>query len=400
MGKLIKNEIKKIILSKKYMVVMAVLLFLYVGITFLVCRDVMKATPEASLNRSKEYVQYLNKEKQDKNISKERKNEIEYKLKEIEYRNKNLQFEIKNRDMDWHKKLKKENELLQEKIKSSNSKECDRQLPQYIQRLKLNEYYLKNNIKPTENYEINAFNIMSKVNVIFYMLIAALIIAVITSDSVSGEFNPATIKLLVTKPVSRQKILFSKFVSSIIVCALSFIILKLIVFLVIGVILSFGNYKEPIAFYTKYINDEELIAKVGFGVKPDINSIKIYSLLKFILLSGGFSLLFIITCVSINLLISTITKKNANSLGMSVILAVVTSIISMSQLRGGKNPIIHSIAPYLFSTYSSGEYIVAGQVTEFLGVFVNNHFAILVLLVWTVVCYGMTNFIFTKKDIM
>lgn len=403
MIKLIKNEMKKILFSKKYLVAMVMLLILYIGLTCLVYKDITNSTPEARLENNKRYTEYLNKEKEDKKISERRKNEIEDKLKEIEAQNKYLQFERDTKGIDWQKKLIKENKVLEDKIQKIEKEDSSLQKSQHIQKLKANEYCIKNNIKPTESYEVNGFNMMGRVNSLFSIIIVGVIVAIISADSISGEFNPATIKLLLTKPISRERILLSKFIAAIIVSLGSFMILRFTMFLIIGIIFTFGNYKEPLAFYGKYINDEDLIARIGYGVKPDINSIKIYSVLKVTMLSEVFSLLFIMACTSINFLISTIARKSSSSIGIALIISVVTSIISISQLSGdiGKNQMIHSIAPYLFSTYSSGELVVQGEVMRALGVnFANSNFAIIILLMWTGICYTISNFIFVKKDII
>ncbi len=130
-----------------------------------------------------------------------------------------------------------------------------------------------------------------------------------TSDSVSGEFNPSTIKLLLTKPVSRQKVLFSKFMASVLTCILSFLIVKILAFLVLGTVFSFGSFKEPVSFYSRYIADKDLIANTGLGIKPDLSSLKIYSILKLTAFSEVINMLFIMATVSLCLLISTLTKK-------------------------------------------------------------------------------------------
>ncbi len=143
-------------------------------------------------------------------------------------------------------------------------------------------------------------------------LIISIIIAIMTSTSVSGEFNPATIKLLLTKPVSRERVLFSKFMASVLICILSFLIIKILAFLVLGTVFSFGSFKEPMAYYSRYIANKDLIANIGLGVKPDLSSLKMSSIFKFVVLSEGVNMLFIMATVSVCLLISTLTKKKFN----------------------------------------------------------------------------------------
>lgn len=97
--------------------------------------------------------------------------------------------------------------------------------------------------------------------------------------------------------------------ASVLTCILSFLIVKILAFLVLGTVFSFGSFKEPVSFYSRYIADKDLIANTGLGIKPDLNSLKIYSILKLTAFSEVINMLFIMATVSLCLLISTLTKK-------------------------------------------------------------------------------------------
>ncbi|MCS4479356.1 ABC transporter permease [Clostridium botulinum] len=62
----------------------------------------------------------------------------------------------------------------------------------------------------------------------------------------SGENNPPTIKFLLSKPISRGKILLSKFIASIISIVLSLFICEFLAFLIIGIAFKFGSLLSPI----------------------------------------------------------------------------------------------------------------------------------------------------------
>ncbi|SHJ27321.1 ABC-2 type transport system permease protein [Clostridium cavendishii DSM 21758] len=399
MFKLIKNEIKKILLSKKYIIAIGIFLILYSGMTFLSYNNAMNSKPAERIKSNEKYIKNLNEEKNDKDITDKKKAEIDNKIKEIENINKNLQFQIENSNLKWQDRLKKNNEVIEQKIK--DNKDGDEAIIQYKQEIEVNNYSLKNNIEPTPNNKVTAFSLMPKVNIFTGMLIITIIIAIISSDLIAGEFTPATIKLLLTKPVSRQKVLFSKFIAAICVCTVSFLLVKLIVFLIIGIGFGFGDYREPMGVYTAYINDKNLVAKLGFGVKPDTNSFKIYSVLQAMLLSEGINILFIIACTAVCLLISTLTKKSSSSISITVIFFVILSIFGGSQLANGQNGVIKKILSVLFTTYSSGELVISGETNKMLGfAYANNYFAIGILIVWIIVCYGIANMVFTKRDIL
>lgn len=187
------------------------------------------------------------------------------------------------------------------------------------------------------------------------------------------------------------------------ICILSFLIIKILAFLVLGTVFSFGSFKEPISFYSRYIADKDLIANTGLGVKPDLSSLKICSILKLTAFSEVINMLFIMAAVSLCLLISTLTKKSSTSISISAILFAIISVITTKQLdgAGGGNLAIHKVMPYLFSTYSTGEFVVSREIIRKIGLeFVNLPFIILTLLAWTIICYLISNFAFVKRDIL
>lgn len=191
--------------------------------------------------------------------------------------------------------------------------------------------------------------------------------------------------------------------ASVLVCILSFLIIKILAFLVLGTVFSFGSFKEPMAYYSRYIANKDLIANIGLGVKPDLSSLKMSSIFKFVVLSEVINMLFIMATVSVCLLISTLTKKSSTSISISGVLFAVISIINTKQLDNatGGNLVIHKVMPYLFSTYSTGELVISREIIPKIGLpFVNIPFIIFILLAWTIGCYLISNFVFVKRDIL
>ncbi len=57
--------------------------------------------------------------------------------------------------------------------------------------------------------------------------------------------------------------------------------------------------------------------------------------------------------------------------------------------------------PYLFSTYSTGEFVISREIIRKIGLeFVNVPFIIIILIAWTIICYLISNFVFVKRDIL
>lgn len=402
--KLILNEIKKIVLSKKYLIALLILLTIYGFMSYGTYSDTAKRTPENQLQRNTTYLDQLNKERNSDNISDEKKKQLDLKIKDLESYSDSLNFEILNKNLGWEKALEKTNSMLKDKLEDAKKKEDFNQIQFYTKSIENNDYCLKNNIKPSSDYDITAVSMLSRTNMFAAIVIFSIIIAIIASDSISGEFNPATIKLLLTKPISRQRVLFSKFVAAIITCTLSFLLIKSLMFLIIGIAFKFGDFREPVTFYSKYIQDKDAVVRTGYGVKAVLESLTIYSTLKVILLNEFMTILYVSACTAVCLLISVISKKSAVSMAVSMALFTITSILSLVNLMGNTSSnikFIHTLNLCLFSTYASGELVINRFITERLGEsFVTLPFVMVVLLTWTIVCYLISNFIFVKKDIL
>lgn len=402
--KLILNEIKKTILSKKYIIAMLILAIIYGFMCYGTYSNSIKRTPENQLQRNTTYIDQLKKDRDSKNISDERKKQLDLKIKDLESFNDSLNFQILNKNLGWAEALEKTNSILKDKLEDAKKKEDFNQIQFCIKSIENNEYCLKNNIKPSSDYDITAVSMLSRTNMFAAVVIFSIIIAIITSDSISGEFNPATIKLLLTKPISRQKILFSKFAAAIITCTLSFLLIKSITFLIIGISFKFGDFRSPVTFYSKYTHDKDAVIIAGYGVKPILESLTIYSTFEVILLNELITLLYISSCTAVCFLISVISRKSAISMAVSMALFTLTSILSLVNLMGNADSnikFIHTLNLFLFSTYASGELVINRFITERLGEsFVTIPFVMIVLLTWTIVCYLISNFIFVKKDIL
>ena len=79
----------------------------------------------------------------------------------------------------------------------------------FANEIKLNEYYLEQNINPNE------LSLWNYVDTSSYLIILATILTVIiAADMIAAEFTWGTIKLLLVGPASRTKIMISKYIAT------------------------------------------------------------------------------------------------------------------------------------------------------------------------------------------
>jgi ABC-2 type transport system permease protein len=153
-----------------------------------------------------------------------------------------------------------------------------------------------------------------------------LLIALVTGDLVSGEGAMGTIRFLITKPISRTSILFSKYMAG---CAYTFIMLLWLMFmaLIVGKML-FGTGDLIV------LNSNGLIV----FHEQDI-------LWRF---ASGFSLAFL-SMVMIATLSLTLSCFSDNSIGP--IVTTMAIIILLTIISNLQVPVLQKIQPYLFTNH-------------------------------------------------
>ena len=124
------------------------------------------------------------------------------------------------------------------------------------------------------------------------------------------------------------------------------------------------------------------------------NSVSIIPVWRYtiqLLLTQG---LFIITTTSFVFMISTLVKSSMVSMGTSVVSLVATTIIfQISNLQ--------KIAMFVFTSYwPSGEMITGNIALFYNNPHVTGSLGILLLGVWTVICYVISYISFIKRDLL
>lgn len=164
--------------------------------------------------------------------------------------------------------------------------------------------------------------------IILQMLIihVPLLIALVTGDLISGEGAMGTIRLLLTKPISRNYILFSKYLAG---CAYTFVMLVWLMFmaLVIGKLL-FGT------------GDLMVLGSDGLIVF-NVNDV----LWRFVC---GFNLAFL-SMVMVATLSLTLSCFSDNSIGP--IVSTMAIIILFTIIGSLDVPVLQKIQPYLFTNH-------------------------------------------------
>jgi ABC-2 type transport system permease protein len=164
--------------------------------------------------------------------------------------------------------------------------------------------------------------------IILQMLIihVPLLIALVTGDLISGEASMGTIRLLLTRPVSRTSILFSKYIAG---CVYTLIMLLWLMFiaLIIGKVL-FGTGDLIVT------NSDGLMVFHGKDIAWRFAS--------------GFSLAFLslITVATLSLTLSCFSDNSIGPIVSTMAVIIIFTIIGTMDI-----PVLEKVQPYLFTNH-------------------------------------------------
>ncbi|KEJ00179.1 ABC transporter permease [Clostridium botulinum A2B7 92] len=376
MAKYIWQELKRVLIKKK----ISIIIILIITVAFGGINILKKKTLDERLEKAKIILNNQIKFKEDEKAINDTKQEIS----DIE---KTLSM-IKNYD-----KSKIDEKIL--KLEKENNPENDYEIS-------LLKYEKKNNIEKNELMPKGMYTTMEFLAQPTISIFYILILIELLSDILSGEYAPNTIKMSLTKPISRKKIIISKFVVSTIIGASAIIISTIIFIIEAGIHFGLSDYKMPLDVGAKYVLNKSIPLTVTTSqMEPVRNSISIVPLWSGIVRFVLIAILVSIASISILILISTICKKSLISSIISFILVIAASLIYFSKLMGDNilatkygallkfTPI-----PYIFQIFE----VLSGNISVRLASSINIFFILIVCLIWSSIMMFLSTYIFAKRD--
>lgn len=157
-----------------------------------------------------------------------------------------------------------------------------------------------------------------------------ILVALVTGDIIAGEASMGTLRLLVTKPISRTKIVLTKFYACIIY---TIILLVWMAFLSVVVsVLLFGT--------------NDLIVSKEF----EILQIEKTDILWRYVAAFGYALIALIVVAALSFLLSVLSENSIGPIVGTVAIIIVFTIMSEMQIPVYDN----TVKPYLFTTHMLG----------------------------------------------
>ncbi|HCL4549448.1 ABC transporter permease [Clostridium botulinum] len=376
MSKYIWQELKRVLIKKKIsLIIILIFTIVFGGISIL-----KQKTLEERLNGAKIILNNQINSKKDKKVINDAKQEIS----DIEETLSSIKNYDKSKIGEKILKLEKEN---------NPKNDYEISLLKYEKRYNME----KNELIPKGMYATMGF--LSKPPVsIFYILI----LIILLSDIVSGEYVPNTIKMSLTKPISRKRIIVSKFAVSIIIGA-SAIIMSTIIFVIeAGIHLGLSDYRMPFDIGAKYVLNKSIPLTVTTSqmeyVRNSISIVPLWSgILQFVLIA----ILVSIASISILIFMSTLCKRSLISSIINFILVIAASLIYFSKLMGDnilatKYGILLKFTPipYILDIFE----VLSGDISVRLASSVNMPFILIVCLGWSLIMMFLSTYIFSKRD--
>lgn len=197
-----------------------------------------------------------------------------------------------------------------------------------------------------------------------------LLVALVAGDMLAGEANIGTLRLLLTKPISRPKLILIKFLASLV-----YTILLIVWLAVVGLFLS--------------------LAIFGAGDMINMKSDAFIMILKGDVMwryvaAFGFAALAMTAIAAMAMMLSAFADNSIGPIIATMGIVVVLTILSSLEL-----PLFNLIKPYLFTTHMIGwkgffdDQVPYGAIGR----------SALVLVIYTAAFLGTTIAYFNKKDI-
>lgn len=387
MFKLIENEIIKIIQRRKSLVTVIAFALLVGVIGFGTYKEIQRSrewsSPAKQIEQQKRNIASL---KESKGLSDD---DPEIKMRQAKI-NELEKIQRGEKKFDWKEELTEQNKSLKESLASSKDKE------QVKLQIQSNEYLLEHNITPQwYDYKNGGTRFLMILFNILGLMFLAIGIILFGADMVSGEFTPPTAKFLLTQPVSRGKILFSKLAALFITTVMLIIPIELIAFLIMGALFGFGNMNYPVIVGSKYVYDMTQILPMGEkAMIMTAGSGHIITMGQYIIRLFLMQILFILVAVTFTIFISTVIKSSMISMSTGIVSVIAALVLQ-------EIPTTRKLSQYIFTNFGRIDTVLDGSIA----IMFNNpsltlNFVLILFAIWTIVTYAIAHFCFTKNDIL
>ncbi len=275
---------------------------------------------------------------------------------------------------DWRTQLQQQIIDTQNRLNSSGISEEWRKFLKI--RLTQQQYYLDHNINPSAPGAPTFMRMFVENSIDLFL---PLMVMVIAADLVSSEASGGTIKLLLTRPVKRWRILLSKYIAMIL--SISFILLSvtIISYLISGAVFGYGGWNLPLL--------------TGFTINgEELNTSNVHLLPQWQYLSMELGLAWFVSVIvgTLTFMLSVLMRSTAAVMGI-MLAALISGAILSSMVSSWES------AKYLFMVNLRLTDYISGMAPPIDGMTLG--FSMTVLAVWGLIGLVVSFVVFTKRDV-
>jgi len=211
-------------------------------------------------------------------------------------------------------------------------------------------------------------------------LFLPLMVMVIAADLVSSEHAQGTIKLLLTRPVRRWKVLASKYAALVVYVTLTVLATAVLSYLISGAAFGYAGWRVPVL--------------TGFALTPGgVDTTHVHSVEQWLYLLMVLGLVWFscIVVAALSLMVSVLVRSTAAGMGIMLALLIAGSILANMASNWEH-------AKYFFMVNLNTATYLAGQMPPVPGMTLS--FSLTVLAVTALVSVAVSFGVFTRRDVL
>nr|WP_126429463.1 ABC transporter permease [Brevibacillus marinus] len=275
---------------------------------------------------------------------------------------------------DWRALLQQQIVDLQNRLSSNRLPEEWREILKI--RVQMQQYYLEHDINPNApGGPTFARGFMDQAVSLFLPMM----VVVLAVDLVSSEYSEGTIKLLLTRPVRRWKVLTSKLIALILFISLTVLLTLLMAYLISGLVFGYGGWDMPVLAGFQVV-----------GGELDTSQVFLLPQWKYLFMQYGLGWFVCLVVGIIALMVSVLVRSAAA--GMGIMMAALISGTILTQMASSWES-----AKYLFVVNLQLTDYLAGTLPPIKGMTLP--FSLAVLSVWALAALCVAYFVFIKRDV-
>ncbi len=271
--------------------------------------------------------------------------------------------------------------LLQQQIVDMQNRLSSSRLPDEWRdwlkvRIQQQQYYLDHDIDPNApGAPTFARGFMDQAVSLFLPMI----IVVLAVDLVSAEFSEGTIKLLLTRPVPRWKVLLGKYLTLVLFVSLAVLLSFVMAWAISGVVFGYAGWDMPVLTGFAFV-----------GGELDTSGVFMLPQWQYLLMQYGLGWYVCLVVGTISFMVSVLVRSAAA--GMGIMMAALISGSILTQMASSWES-----AKYLFVVNLELTNYLAGTLPPIKGMTLP--FSLTVLTVWAALALIVAFVVFVRRDV-